>query len=79
MDNDQTALTHEQPDDSCHLCGKKEDLISEELCRGCLSKTLIKCLPHLKRTLEMRYGAKLDTWLAGGALYRSIWAMTADF
>jgi hypothetical protein len=79
MNNDQTALTHEQPDDSCHLCGKQEDLISEELCRGCLSKTLIKHLSHLKRTLEMRYGAKLDTWLAGGALYQSIWVVTADF
>jgi len=79
MDNDQPVLTREQPNDSCHLCGKQEDLISEELCQGCLSKTLIKRLPRLKRTLEMRYGAKLDTWLAGGKLYQSIWAVTADF
>jgi hypothetical protein len=79
MDNDQTALTRKQPDNSCHLCGKQEDLISEELCRGCLSKSLLSRLPRLKHTLEMRYGAKLDTWLAGGTIYQSSWAVTADF
>jgi hypothetical protein len=68
-----------QPDDSCQMCGKQEDLISEELCRGCLLMTLIKHLPRLKRALEMRYGAMLDVWLAGGTFYQSNWAVTAGF
>lgn len=78
MDNEQPTLTGERPDDSCHLCGKREDLISEGLCRGCLSKTLIKHLPRLKRALEMKHGAVLDSWLAEGKLIQSGWQLSDD-
>jgi hypothetical protein len=53
-------------------------LISQELCRECLTKTLVKQLPRLKRALELKHGAVLDSWLAEGKLIQSVWQVSDD-
>lgn len=78
MNDNQPATTEERPEDSCHLCGKREGLVSPELCRECLTKTLLKRLPQLKHALEMKHGDVLDSWLAEGKLVQSGWQISDD-
>lgn len=78
MERNQSTSTPQQPYDSCNLCSRREDLISKELCQECLTTTLLKHLPRLKRTLEMKHGAMLDSWLAEGKLIQSGWQVSED-
>jgi hypothetical protein len=78
MNEEHPALTSKQPNDSCRLCGKREGLVSSELCRRCLKKTLLKQLPWLKRALEMSHGVWVDSWLAEGKLIQSSWQVADD-
>jgi hypothetical protein len=64
--------------DSCYQCGRRAGLVFQELCRECLTNVLVKQLPRLKRALEMKHGAVLDSWLAEGKLVQSGWQVSDD-
>jgi hypothetical protein len=78
MKKGKKSRTDKRQNDSCHLCGKREDLASKEVCQECVTRTLLKQLPRLKRTLEMKHGAMLDSWLAEGKLVQSNWEVSSD-
>lgn len=78
MNKVQQEMTEERSHDSCHLCAEKGSLISQTLCHKCLTKVLLKHLPRLKRALELKHGAVLDSWLAEGKLVQSSWYVSDD-
>ena len=64
---------------ACHLCGQIKELINGEVCADCVEATMLKQLPHLKRTLEDHFGATLDNWLARGDLPNVKWSVDTNF
>jgi hypothetical protein len=76
---DQIELVDKQHNIACKLCDQFKDQMHGEACSECIRDTLLKHLATLKRTLEDKYGATLDEWLARGRFPKAKWKAEADF
>jgi hypothetical protein len=78
MNQDQPSLIGQQSDAACRLCGKLKQRMYGEGCSECISQTLLKHLPNLKRALEAKYGSTLDQWLTTGRFLQAHWKAEID-
>ncbi|MGB7923489.1 MAG: hypothetical protein WCF57_09610 [Pyrinomonadaceae bacterium] len=79
MSQDQPIpLIDEQSRPACCLCGILKQRMYGDACAGCVEATLLKYLPHLKHTLEDKYGAVLDQWFAHGHFIQANWNAGID-
>lgn len=73
MSQDQPTAINEESQTACQRCRQLKRLMLREICLDCIKETLVERLPLLRRTLEDKYGAELDEWLAGGRFSEARW------
>ncbi|HEX8845124.1 MAG TPA: hypothetical protein VF791_10795 [Pyrinomonadaceae bacterium] len=78
MNQDQPSSINKESQTECRLCGQFKEQMYGAVCAECAKETLLKYLPHLKRTLEDKYGSMLDQWLASGRFLEAHWKAEID-